>query len=68
MGNLRTLGGRKFAVTVLAQLCATALQAAGKLDSGGTAYAMVMAATAGAFVAGNVAQKIKTQERESGNE
>lgn len=48
-------GYRKFTVTLAAMLSATALAYLGKIDPG--VYSVVMVATAGAYIAGNVLAK-----------
>lgn len=50
--NFTALGGRRFIVTLGAGLCTTALQWFGKLDPAGTTYALVIAGTVGAYIAG----------------
>lgn len=49
------LGGRKFALAILALLSASVLAWFGKINP--DAYAYVVIALAGAYTAGNVAQK-----------
>lgn len=55
MKPLDTLGGRKFLVTLLAQIVNAALLAAERLTD--ASYVTVMIATVGAFIYANVRQK-----------
>lgn len=55
--NFDYLGGRRFILTVVSGCSVTALQWWGKLDAAGSTYALVVAATVGAYIAGNVIQK-----------
>lgn len=50
--NFTKLGGRRFVVTMGAGLMTTLLQWFGKLDPAGSTYALVIAATVGAYIAG----------------
>lgn len=50
--NFTKLGGRRFVVTIGAGLVTTFLQWFGKLDPAGSTYALVIAATVGAYIAG----------------
>lgn len=52
---LQRFGGRKFVATLVAVSSATSLAALGKIDPG--VYSVVMVATVGAYIAGNVVQK-----------
>ncbi len=54
------LTSRKFIVTVLAMLSATGLCAFGLIHEG--VYSVVMTATVGAYIAGNVVQKATAKE------
>ena len=55
MNPIETLGGRKFVMTLGCGLATTALTWFGKID--GATYSLVIVATVGAYIAGNVAQK-----------
>jgi len=52
-------GGRRFLLSVMAGVSATALQWFGKLDPAGTTYGLLMAGCVGAYIAGNTTQKVK---------
>jgi len=54
--NLYTLGGRRFLLTIGAGLVTAFLQWFGKLDPSGGAFSVVIVATVGAFIAGNVVE------------
>jgi hypothetical protein len=54
---LGRMGGRKFALAVLASLQTAVLAWAGRIDPG--VYSAVMIATVGAFIAGNAWQHIQ---------
>lgn len=58
MSPLQRIGGRKFLATVVAIASCTALAWFGKVDAG--VYSVVMVATVGAYIAGNVTQKSMT--------
>lgn len=51
------LGGRKFLATIGCGATTALLQWGGKLDPVGNTYMLVIVATVGAFIAGNVVQK-----------
>ena len=51
---------RKFWLSVLIYVGTFALSALGKIDS--SAYSFAVASVIGAYIAGNVAQKVKAQE------
>lgn len=55
--NFNTIGGRKFFITLGCGVATTVLQFFGKLDAAGSTYALVIVATVGAYITGNVAQK-----------
>lgn len=55
--NLQKLGGRRFLLAAGAGVVTTALCWAGKIS--GETYAMVVIATVGAFIAGNVMESVK---------
>ncbi len=55
--NFNSLGGRKFFITLGCGVATTVLQFFGKLDAAGSTYALVIVATVGAYITGNVAQK-----------
>lgn len=50
--NFTRLGGRRFFLTMGAGMTTSALQWFGKLDPAGSTYALVIAATVGAYIAG----------------
>lgn len=52
------LGGRKFILTIISSLITTLLVWFDKVD--GTVYATVILGTVGAFIAGNVTEKLST--------
>lgn len=51
------IGGRKYTMTLGCGLATTVLQFTGKLDASGSTYAMVIIATVGVYIGGNVVQK-----------
>lgn len=55
--NLKAWGGRRFLLAVGCGLVTTALCWFGKID--GATYAMVIVATVGSFIAGNVVESMK---------
>ena len=57
MSKIDTIGGRKFIATMACCLITALLQGLGKLDPSGSTYALVIVATVGAFITGNVVQK-----------
>jgi len=57
--NLQAIGGRRFIATIGAGCITSILQWAGKLDAAGSTYALVIVGTVGAYIAGNVVQKVK---------
>lgn len=50
--NFTKFGGRRFVISMGAGIMTTVLQWFGKLDPAGTTYALVIAATVGAYIAG----------------
>jgi hypothetical protein len=50
--NFTSLGGRRFIITLGAGVATTFLQYTGHLDPAGSTYALVTAATVGAYIAG----------------
>ena len=64
--NLYQLGGTKFLATIGAGFCTTLLQWFGKLDPVGNTYMLVIVATVGAFIGGNVVQSVKEKQSERG--
>lgn len=55
---LTRLGGRKFLLTVGCGAVTSALTWFGKIDA--STYSLVILATVGAYITGNVTQKVKT--------
>ena len=60
--GIEAVGGRRYLLVLLTGLSTTALQWAGKLDSAGSTYALVIVGIVGAYITGNTAQKINTPE------
>lgn len=58
--NLQKLGGRKFLAALLSIASVTALMLLGKISDG--VYSAVMLGTVGAYIAGNVSQKVFTEK------
>jgi hypothetical protein len=50
--SFTSMGGRRFLVTIGAGMMTTVLQWFGKLDPAGSTYALVIAGTVGAYIAG----------------
>ncbi len=63
--SINTLGGRKFFITLGCGVATTLLQYFGKLDPAGSTYALVIVATVGAYITGNVAQKRSASSEQS---
>lgn len=61
--NLQTIGGRRFLLTVAAQVSANVLVWADKISD--NVYSVVVLATVGAYIAGNTVQKVKGAPDES---
>lgn len=59
MTLIESIGGRKFVMTLGCGLATTALTWFGKIDA--ATYSLVIVATVGAYITGNVVQK-KVQE------
>lgn len=55
MNLIEAIGGRKFVMTLGCGVATTALTWFSKID--GNTYSLVIIATVGAYIAGNVAQK-----------
>lgn len=62
MTLIERAGGRKFLATVGCGAMTAFLQWDGKLDTAGNTYMLVIIATVGAFITGNVMQKKHTEE------
>ena len=62
--NMNSIGGRKFFITLGCGVATTVLQFFGKLDATGSTYALVIVATVGAYITGNVAQKRVVDSKE----
>lgn len=62
--NLSRIGGRRFLLALGAGVMTTLLQWFGKLDPGGTTYAIVIGATVASYITGNVAESIKATAKE----
>jgi hypothetical protein len=56
---ITAIGGRRYLLVLLTGAGTTALQWVGKLDPAGSTYALVIVGIVGAYITGNVAQKIK---------
>lgn len=52
-----TIGGRRFLLCVLVDLGTFVLQWFEKLDKGGSTLGLIVVGTAGAYIAGNIAQR-----------
>ena len=57
--NFETIGGRRFLLCVGVGIGTTVLQWFGKLDPGGSTYALVLIGTVAAYITGNVTQRVK---------
>lgn len=57
MTLIERLGGRKFVATIGCGAVTAFLQWDGRLDMNGNTYMLVIVATVGAYIAGNVVQK-----------
>lgn len=57
MTNFTRFGGRRYVMAMGAGITSTVLQWFGKLDPAGTTYAMVIAGTVGAYIAGSVVEQ-----------
>lgn len=55
--NFEAIGGRRFLLCVAIDLASIWLQYVGKLDPAGSTLSMILIGTAGAYIAGNVAQR-----------
>lgn len=55
----RIYTGRRFLIAVGALVTATALQYMGKMDPAGSAYAMIVIGTVGAYIAGDTTEAVK---------
>lgn len=64
MKLIEDIGGRRFLLALLTGAAATTLQAFGKLDSSGGAYASIIIGIVGVYVGGNVVQRIKEKVTE----
>ena len=62
--NFNSLGGRRYLLAWGVLVVTALLQYLGKLDIAGTAYGLTVGATVGAYITGNVVQKL----RETGND
>ena len=57
--NFEHIGGRRYLLAWGVLMVTAILQFFGKLDVAGTAYGLTIGATVGAYITGNVVQKIK---------
>lgn len=62
MTLIERAGGRKFLATISCGATTAFLQWSDKLDTAGNTYMLVIVATVGAFITGNVMQKKHTEE------
>ena len=61
--NFDAIGGRRYLLAWGVLLTTAILQFFGKLDIAGTAYGLTIGATVGAYITGNVVQKIKEADK-----
>ena len=64
MNWIDRIGGRKYTMTLGCGLVTALLQWHGKLDPGGYTYGLVIGATVGAYIGGNIWQK-KNEEKQA---